>query len=513
MVLSTRHIYFIFVFHYFSRLEEYLKASQFLDKEDIVLRAESGLDAKDKELLKNIDNKKLVELGKIALRKNDKRLLSNVAEEISKRILGGAFINDDHVVDILEKAKVATLEHIKRVALKDPSVLVKSDLNLDERIKVLKSLPDERAAEALAKLVKYTKNEFEIDKIISNIDPSLLWAIKTNPYRGPKARLFSAAVKAARSLRESLIYAETGEMGRAEMAIYLAERSLDDCKEVDNIKIGSLSADSVRAMATIAIDVVNLLQEGRGEISDLLEKILLRLGVHRGMTLLRSLYRKADPYIKKQIVQIASNYLYRFSSREGLRLLPKKVKSLASPGRVSVKDSVFRIIRVAEDPLVYLRRLKSRSISLALDLSGSMLEYSMWAISIAVLFARNIEKLTLFSHEVKSLRGPFTRSQLAELLLSLEFKGYTDVYNAILEACDTRSRKVVFVSDIKQTVKSGDPVTAIKDGCKKESKIVFIVPPTHDNVLRHRLELAGAKVVTVYKPEDVPKRVLRFLLR
>ncbi len=497
----------------FTTLDEYLSASKRLNGEDLVLRAESGIDLSNEELLKGLGNRRLVKLGKIALRKNDRRLLTAVAEEMSRRLLSGSLPGDNNVMKILRKAGISTSEHLRRVASREPEVLASSELSLKEKLEIVRSLPEEKAAEAIAKLIKSLKDEEEIDKVVSEVNPALLWAVKSNPYRGEKAELFSAAVEAAESLRESLIYATTNEEGRADMALYLAERSIKRCERLDDVKINDLNTNTIKAIAILAMDIVNLLRAKGEDYRSYLNSILIKLPITQGITLLRSLYRKTDPSMRRHLIQLATNYLYRFSSREGLRLLPRKVKGLVAPGRIDVKDTTFRMIRMVDNPLVYIKKLKSKSVSLALDLSGSMLEYSMWAISIAMLFARNIEKLTLFSHEVKSIKGPFSRSDLAELLLSLEFKGYTDVYNAIVETCSgTGSKKVVFVSDIKQTVESGDPVEAIKNYCRG-SRVLFIVPPSYDSSLAVRLKLVGAKLIVAYKPRDVAREVLRSLMR
>ncbi len=494
----------------FSSLEEAFSSIRNLEPEDLVLGAET-LNTKN-EILKEIGSKRLIKIGKKALRKGDKRLLSAVAEELNNRMLKGAVIKDKDVINILSKAGISVKNSLKRIALKDPRSIVESDLPLEEKLKIINSLPEEKAAEALSKILKRVKKEEELDRIISETRPTLLWAIRFNPYRGKKAEFFSAAINAARGLRESLIYAETGNEGRAEMALYLAEKSLEKISRLNDVKIGSLTSNVIEAMATLTKNIVYILNT-KGEVNDVLERrVLLRLPVSQGIVLLRNLYRKADPVMKKYLIKVTANYLFRFSSKEGLRLLPRKELSPSGPGRVHVKYSVLRLTRYAEKPLIYVRRLKSRSISLALDLSGSMLEFSMWALSVAMLFARSIEKLTLFSHEVRSIRGPFSNSELAELLLSLEFKGYTDLFNAIVEACDTRSRRVVVVSDIKQTVKSGDPVEAV-ERCRRGTKLIFITPPSYDSDLAYRLELAGSHVIVAYKPQDIVRETLRFLVR
>ncbi len=493
----------------FSSLNEVISSYKNLNDEEIVLGAESSTNFN--EFLSEITNKRLVKLGKKAIRNSDKRLLSSIAEELNRRIMKGSMVKDKTVMLILNKAGIATEVHIRKIALKDPKSLADSNISLDEKLKIINSLPEEKAAEAFAKVLKKLKNEDDIDSIVSEVDPSLLWAVRTNPYRGKKAELLSAAIDAAIGLRESLLYAETGNEGRSEMALYLAERSLKKVQKLNGVKIGNLTPNTVRAMATLAKNTVSAL-EVKGEINDLLEKILIKLPISQGLILLRGLYKKADPLTKKYLIKVAANYLYRFSSREGLRLLPRKELSLAGHGKVHVKYSVLRLARYSEDPLVYIRKLKSRSVSLALDLSGSMLEFSMWALSVAMLFVRNIEKLTLFSHEIKTIKGPFNKSGLAELLLSLEFKGYTDLFNAIVEACDSHSKKVIVVSDIKQTVKSGNPIDAIKN-CKKGTRLLIITPPNYDINLAYEFELAGVKILVAYRPQAIAREVLRLLVR
>ena len=478
-------------------------------EDDLLLRAEAGgLD----EDLGSLDSRRLLKLGEAALRKGDKRTLAGVAEEVSRRILAGAKLDAEAARRILSKAGLLSPSHLRVLATQDVGSIRPSDVSPEEAAKLLMSLPEEKAAEALAKLLRRSRDSEWAEKLVSQVDPLILWSVGRHPLRGEKAALLDAAVMASRSLREALLYAETGEPGRADMALYLAERSIEKVRGLEQVQLGRVTPSSIESMAKTAESIVEALN-AVGEDPRGLTKLLAGMPITRALIVLRGLYGKAQGEARRIIAQAAAVLLYRFASREGLRLLPRKLKTTTGPGRLDVKDTVLRLSRIHQDPLVYRRKLKSRRVSLALDVSGSMLEYSVWALAIAMLFSNSVEKLTLFSHEIRRVEGPLSKLELAEVLLGMRFQGYTDIYNALQEACDATTRRVVVISDLKQTVASGDPAEVVSEYRRRGYKMLFITPPDYDPIMRESLELAGARVAIAYKPQDAAREVLRYMMR
>ena len=182
------------------------------------------------------------------------------------------------------------------------------------------------------------------------------------------------------------------------------------------------------------------------------------------------------------------------------------------PGRVDVRLSAYRMLRMAPDPLRFRRRLASRDVTLVLDVSGSMARYSVWALAIAMAFSSHVRDLVLFSSSPRLLRGPLKPAVLAEALLSTSFRGLTDIAGALGAAGQARSKRVVVVTDLKQTV-AGDVAGALEALLARGFRVVFIVPPSFDAVERARVEALGARVRVAYKPEDAAREVLRVLRR
>ncbi len=480
-------------------------------EDDIMLHAEARLGAGRE--LGDMDTDRLLKLGEAALRKGDRRLLRSVAEELGRRILRGERVDSEKSLEILRRAGALSPAHERALLRREPDLVAASTLPPRELASLAESLGAERGGLLVSKALKRL-GIGAARELVANLDPALLWAVKKHPLRGPEASLVDAAAKASRSLREALLYAETGEPGRADMARDLASRSLEALEALGDPRLGRLSRGEVEALASMALAIVDALEARGPESVEGLAATLRRLGLPRALQVLRGLYSRVTPEARGLVARAAASLLYRFASREGLRLLPRRLTATHGPGRLEVRHTIYRLGRLAQDPLVFRRRLRSRSIGLALDVSGSMIEHSVWALSIAVLFASNIDRLVLFSAEPTVLEGPFTPIQLAETLLSARFAGYTDIAGALEALGGSRgARRLVLVSDLKQTLEPGDPVAAAASLVRRGFKLLAITPPLHDAATRRRLEEVGVRVRVAYTPRDAAREVLRSLLR
>jgi hypothetical protein len=477
-------------------------------EDDIMLHAEARLGAGRE--LETMETRRLLDLGEAAIKKGDKNLLKSVAEEIGRRILRGERVDGERAYRILRRAGLLSVAHERALVARDPSLVPDTSLSLRELSKLAESLGEEKGGSIIAKALKGMKRN-EARELLSSLDPSLLWDVKRHPFTGEEASLVEAAVNAARSLREALTYAETGEPGRADMARDLAVKSLEAIEKI-GLSMGRLNRGEIEGMALTALSIVDFIEGGFESVEGLVSS-LRRLGLPRALKVLRGLYTRASPEARGLVVRAAASLLYRLAAREGLRLLPRKILSLHGPGRLEVRHTLYRMSRLAQDPLVFRKRLRSRSLSLVLDVSGSMIEHSVWALSIAMLFNYNIERLVLFSSEPTVLDGPFSPLELAETLLSARFAGYTDIAGALEAASTSKPRRLVLVSDLHQTVKPGDPVDVASALVRRGVRMLAIAPPAHDTVTRRRLEEVGVKVRIAYTPRDAAREVLRTLLR
>ncbi|MCE4620740.1 MAG: VWA domain-containing protein [Desulfurococcales archaeon] len=458
--------------------------------------------------LAGASEKRLLKLAKAAERKHDKSLLEGVAEELARRLRSGYRVKDPQAVaSILEKAGVMTDSLRRILALEAPEA---SQLSPDNLVRALETSDYERGGRLLAAALEKMSRD-EALSIISRVDPRYLWKLSKRTMRRLNDRSVIAAYYASNAVRESLRYLETSDESRGDLASDYLEKA----------RIMSMSLSSSIIDRSVLAGLVNeasvyirLAESLAGNLNPgLLEGELRRIGYIEGIRFLRRAYRVAGEELRRVILTSMERLLYRLSSREGLRLLPVKQRSRVPPGRVDVRRSLYSIMRVEPQPITYLRKLKSARLSLALDMSGSMFEYSSWAIGVASLFSNNIERLVLFSHDVTVYREPITRRMLARILLEYEFEGYTNISRALREASASRSRRIVVVSDLKQTVED-DPVPVVVESLRKlGKKIVFIVPFKHDEQARMDIERAGGIVVPVRDPRRMAGVILRVLLR
>ncbi|MEB3847031.1 MAG: VWA domain-containing protein [Desulfurococcales archaeon] len=459
--------------------------------------------------LAEASEKRLLKLARAAERKHDRGLLESVAEELARRLRCGYRVRDPHAVaSILEKAGVMTDTLRRILALEAPMA---SQLSPDNLVKALEASDYEKGGRLLASALEKMSRD-EALRVISRVDPRYLWNLSKRTMRKLDDKSVVAAYYASNAIRESLRYFETSDESRGDLASDYLEKARSMS---ENISSSIIDKPVLAGLIEEASVYLRLAESLGGNLDPgLLEGELRKIGYIEGIRFLRNAYRVAGEELRRVILSSMERLLYRLSSREGLRLLPVKRRSRVPPGRVDVRRSLYSIMRVEPQPITYLRKLKSARLSLALDMSGSMFEYSSWAIGVASLFSNNLERLILFSHDVSVYREPITRRMLARILLEYEFEGYTNISKALREAgASTRSRRVVVVSDLKQTVED-EPVPAVVESLRKlGKKIVFIVPSKHDEQARMDVERAGGIVVPVRDPQRMAGVILRVLLR
>ncbi len=492
----------------YESLEEAVRSSKPLQSEDdLALQADAGLAYSGD--LRRIPTSALLRLARRASELHRRRLLEEVAEELARRIRSGHSVDSEALKYLDEAGLLGPMEEAAVLARRpgdvDVDLLSPSDI-----ARLAASLTEDKAAQLVAKALRETKSEEYAWSILENVDVHLLWEVGRNPLKGARRRLLEAAAEAARSLREAVTYAETGLEGHADMAQYLAESAIAKLAGIPrDVGGGKLTPSNVEAVARLAEAIVDVL---RGREASQLAGILTRFDPGVSIKILRGMYKRGG-VLRDRSIEIAEKLLEKLSSTAGSRLLPKYIQSTTMPGRLEVRMSIYRLLRRSPDPLIFRRRLRARQLSMALDVSGSMSRYSVWALAIALSFTRNIKDLILFSHRIERIRNPFTPRQVAAALMSVEFAGLTDIYGALMAAAESASKRLVVVTDLKQTVHRGDVGEAVRSLKPRGFKVVFIVPPVHDHVEREAVEAAGARVRVAFKPEDAAREVLYALRR
>jgi len=459
--------------------------------------------------LESLSEGQLLQLGEASIRKGNYETLRSVAERLAALAARGELRDAARAARILEAAGLRDPGVAEALLIAEPRLAERLNVPPETVARAASKAPGDRAGEIVARALRRMGRE-EALKLLSLVDPQHLWAVKRHPFTGDEAALLEAAVKASRGLREAVAFHETGNPGRRDMAVYLAGDAAEAVESLGGVApLGRVSVETVKAMARLAEGLAAA--DSPGEV--LAGDLIARMKPGDAVTVLRSLYSRASPEERELLLAAAERLLARLSGREGLRLLPKWVTG-GERGRVDVRRSVYRLVRRSPEPLVYRRRLKSRRIVLALDVSGSMIEHSAWAASIAMLFARNVERLVTFSGAPRVVEGPLKPRELARALLEAEFRGLTNVAAALRASEKPGVRSVVLVSDLKQTVAGEEPLEAAAERLvRRGHRIVAVVPRGHDAEAAARLEAVGARVVYAPTPRLTAVHLLRVLLR
>ncbi|MCE4602125.1 MAG: VWA domain-containing protein [Desulfurococcales archaeon] len=495
----------------YESLEDAIREVGMGNMDYMLMEAEARLEV-DPESLSRLDGKRLLKLGEAASRKGNYRLLRMVGEEVSRRVLSGRRLDPQTARFILERAGIMTPDHDKMLYMtgQGKSISKNGRIDIDNILGAVQGLGEEEAANLVSKTLKIV-SEDEAKKLLSRVDPYLLWRVRRTSLKGEEADLVRAASYAANAVREAMLYAESGDPARADMARDYIDRSRSILNRLGNVMIGRLSkgaAEDLLETAYSILSIASMESPSPGNVS----RILGMAGFERAVRVLRGMYRAGGEW--RSIAEWAlERLIYMVSSREGLRPLPKWRLYDTGPGRVDVRRSVYGVLRRSSRPLVYRRRLRSNLVSMALDVSGSMESYSIWALGMASMFARSLDRVVLFASTLTVYQGPFGRRDIARILLSASFKGYTDIYSGILEASKSRAKRVIVITDLAQTIESGDPLEAALSASRTGKKLVFIVPLKHDEELRSRLEDSGFNVVIVSSARQAARQVLRAFSR
>jgi len=472
--------------------------------DDLLIQAESRSSV-PKKALREASEKKLVKLARAARRKGDRRLLEDVGRELARRALKGEVKRKEEVSKLLEEAGMLT-PSVRRALAKG---LDEDKLSLEDIAALARSLDREEASILIARKMRRLEPR-DAAKLAQMVDPSLLWAARPPRGRGPYTAITATLVNAARALHEAVLYAVTGDQGRADMALYYK-------KKAECLLVGTGSwVDRARKLleeAESIIKIVDSLSSRPEDAGPALDDIVVRLDYPTAVRVLRSIYQRAPDEWRKLLEKTMERLLYRFAARDGLRLLPEREIRPVPPGRLEVRRSIYNMVRLRTRPFAYRRRLKANPLVLALDSSGSMIDYAAWSIGVASLFPRHLRRLVVFHETPEVYEGPFARRVFARILLSTRFHGYTNISAALEAAAVPGVRRIVVVTDLHQTVDDVPVEAVVADLRARGKRVTFIVPPSHDPDARRLVEKARAQAFTARTPQEAARLLLRALLR
>lgn len=480
--------------------------------DDLLTSVEAGVRPFTKQL-EGMSEHTLLSLAAAARKKHDKLTRELVAAEFARRINSGERVSrPDEVAELLEETGFFT--PIVRRRLASYSKLDPEKLSIEDVIDLANNMDLESGGRLLSRKINSLTPE-EASRVLKRVDPRLFWAIGKSRVRGIGDPLLEAAVEAAKGVREALKYAQTLDEGRADMAKHYMDRALSMLNNRGGVGgHGIVDAPTIQSMVDEASAVVRLVSSLNKEADPLLvQEALKGLDYTVRLRLLKDIYARSSPAWKKIILYTAEQMLNRLSSREGLRLLRERYHAYTPPGRVDVRRSIYGTIRYSPRPIVYAKRRRATRLTLALDASGSMIEYSTWAVAVASLFPRHLQRLVVFSHDTRVYEGPFTRREFARALLEAEFKGYTNISLALRRSSVQGVKRIVVITDLKQTVLDEPVERVVRSLVRAGKRIAFIVPRSHDEHMRRLVEENGARVVSAPNPRSTAQHLLRILLR
>ncbi len=500
----------------YESLDQASKAMMRKDWDDLLTAVEAGL-RPDTRQLEKLSERTLLNLAAAARKKHDKLTRELVAEEFARRINAGERVNrPDEVAELLEEAGFFT--PILRRKLASYSKLDPEKLSADDIVELANTLDPETGGRLLSKKMNSLTGE-EATRVLQSVNPRLFWALGKNSIRKLRDPLLEAAVEAAKGVREALKYAQTREEGRADMAKYYIDRAMAKLQSISEGSRGTRSSNivdesSILSMIHEASAIVKLVSS-LDEATDphLIGDALRGLDYTAKLRLLKDIYGRSSPEWQKIILYAAEQILNRLSTREGLRLLRERYHTHTPPGRIDVRRSIYGTIRHSPQPIVYMKRRRTARLTLALDVSGSMVEYSTWALAVASLFPRHLQRLVMFSHYTRVYEGPFTKREFVRALFEAEFKGYTNISKALREASIPGVKKIVVITDLRQTVIDEPVDTVVHALVRSGKRIVFIIPKSHDEYTRRLVEESGGKVILASTPRKAAQHLLRILLR
>lgn len=227
------------------------------------------------------------------------------------------------------------------------------------------------------------------------------------------------------------------------------------------------------------------------------------------------LYRtSSDPAVKRRLLALAQR-LWRLNVRK-LRgdLRVRKLHTERRTERLDLRRTLRMWAYMNYERMVYTARSHAKALTLVVDYSASMREYSAWALAIASIALPRVRRLVLFSDRatVIDVRSrSLALNKLVEALLAREFKGYTNIAGAIRAATSGLApHTLIVITDLAQTVLwEEDVAKVVADVSKRGWRPVFVTPARHDIRTATLLRSMGIKVYTLKRPRDV----LRVLAR
>jgi len=472
--------------------------------------------------LSRISMNKLVNLSKIAYLKKRNSLSRKISRIIAERILRNSGelkdVDEKLLVDVLEKTGALTPEIIEAIVKGKPKAAEK--LLKKHKEVVIASIANIGNIEAqktiASKTLKLKLKRKDIEALIDGLKPEALTVLEKCKCK-ELSRSEIVLVKAVSKLAKAFEYFRKAHLEDNKGYMDMAYGMLSDYNNLmsEYTRIAQKNKSDIEKKILRKAETLNMLITVATSNRPILPSKIITSPKIETLSILKELYDASlNPKVKEKILNIASKVTQKLRSRIRSSILSRKyAKTPLRSSSIIVRDSIYNFLRRKSSPIVYRRRRKERKVTLLIDISGSMRTYAENAILLASAFVKIVDNILVFREYTVKIKKSTIRfpEKMVKFLFNLKFGGWTDISKAFEEAKKLRSKTVVLISDLKQTVLTEKPSEKAKELLKSGAKLIVITPPVYDKTLARELEFLGAKVVHVREAQDLVK-VLSFIL-
>ncbi|ADI32529.1 vWA domain-containing protein [Staphylothermus hellenicus] len=362
-------------------------------------------------------------------------------------------------------------------------------LNVRKIVDDLENMPLKERWKIISRIYK-NKN---LLNILKNLDPISLSSI------GSLNRVSDLKDKVllGKSLANIITYMITGDESYLNYSIYFAEKINPDSLEPNLRPIyrSIISGDKKKLLYYLGIIMpINSVEFITAKIWDIMSS---NTGINREQL--------------SRAIRIGYEILKYTASLSGTTLSKrKKISSIR--GRMDVRKTVFNYSRFNYN---IVKRDKDREFRVftLIDISGSMIKHSLWAVLSLASIMPIVKNIILFSDKVfvNKPPGSLNRGLIVNYLEKLfieGFKGYTNISLALrtVKKFSRSNDYILLFSDLEQTVADTEPwIIAEKLISKNKVNLVVFTPPYHNIEAANMMERAGCIVVRTKSINDIFK--------
>jgi len=457
----------------------------------------------------------LVKLGQQALKAHNKDLASQIASHLRVMLEHGKKASSAYSAYMLMRAANKITPKTALILLTQDQRLashVLKDFSLHDIRRALSSMKPDNAARIISRLSKASSTH-SLREMLSSLDVDMMGRLPSS-LASILSRDEQALIKALRKYYEArrmiLEYLSSSNEAYLHLASHEYSRMLGILAKLD----GSLLESPFNAMFNELRRRMRILGEvlraSENSVGSGLAAAASMLGLGEAIRLLGKAYSRGSPELRQEALRLARRMIRVRMSREKSRIL-RRWRKTSFHGRLELRDSIIRLVRLNAQPLIYRKRRKGGRIVLVLDASGSMLEYSIWALLVASAFADMIKRVIVFREYSESLEtSRLSGKDIINLLFSIGFEGYTNIAGALRDAVRRMPPStLILISDLHQTTLNLSPYMIVGELVRKGWRIVAVVPPRHDEEEAEMLRRHGARVEIVEEPSMIGRRILR----